>query len=71
MSEEDQTAGGHVQDNEDDNQEGTQGAHIIVNNESGSKTSYQLPNLFRLARLCAEIRRTLSFSVGKSWLEGE
>ena len=41
-SEEDQTAGGHVQDNANDNQEGTQGAHIIVNNESLGRNSYTI-----------------------------
>ena len=41
-SEEDQTAGGHVQDNANDNQEDTQGAHIIVNNESWGRKSYTI-----------------------------
>ena len=41
-SEEEQTAGGHVQDNADDSQEGTQGAHIIVNNESLGRKSYTI-----------------------------
>ena len=42
-SEEDQTAGGHVQENTNENQEqGTQGAHIIVNNESSGRKSYTI-----------------------------
>ena len=44
-SEEDQTAAGHVQDNADDNQEGTQGAHIIVNNESSGRKSYTIDQM--------------------------
>ena len=43
--EEEQTAGGHVQDNADDNQESTQGAHIIVNNESLGRKSYTIDQM--------------------------
>ena len=45
QSGEEQTAGGHVQDNADDNQEGTQGAHIIVNNESSERKSYTIDQM--------------------------
>ena len=45
QSSEEQTAGGHVQDNADDNQEGTQGAHIIVNNESSERKSYTIDQM--------------------------
>ena len=41
-NDEEQIAGGHVQDNAEDNQEGTQGAHIIVNNESSGRKSYTI-----------------------------
>ena len=35
-----ETAGGHIQENADENQDqGTQGAHIIVNNESLGRKS--------------------------------
>ena len=41
-----QTAGGHVHENADDNQgHGTQGAHIIVNNESSGRKSYTINQL--------------------------
>ena len=41
-----QTAGGHVQENANDNQEdGTQGAHIIVNNESSGRKSYTIDQM--------------------------
>ena len=42
-----QTAGGHVQENADDSQEGTQGAHIIVNNESLGRKSYTIDQILR------------------------
>ena len=45
QSGEEQTAGGHVQDNAEDNQEGTQGAHIIVNNESSERKSYTIDQM--------------------------
>ena len=41
-----ETAGGHVQGNTDDNQDnGTQGAHIIVNNESSGRKSYTIDQM--------------------------
>ena len=41
-----ETAGGHVQENADDNQgHGTQGAHIIVNNESLGRKSYTIDQM--------------------------
>ena len=45
QSGEEETAGGHVQDNAEDNQEGTQGAHIIVNNESSERKSYTIDQM--------------------------
>ena len=41
-----ETAGGHVQGNRDDNQDnGTQGAHIIVNNETSGRKSYTIDQM--------------------------
>ena len=41
-----ETAGGHVQGNTDDNQDnGTQGAHIIVNNETSGRKSYTIDQM--------------------------
>ena len=41
-----ETAGGHVQENAEDNQgHGTQGAHIIVNNESLGRKSYTIDQM--------------------------
>ena len=41
-----QTAGGHVQENMDYNQEhGTQGAHIIMNNKSLGRKSYTIKQM--------------------------
>ena len=41
-----ETAGGHVQGNADDNQDnGTQGAHIIVNNETLGRKSYTIDQM--------------------------
>ena len=41
-----ETAGGHVQENVEENQEqGTQGAHIIVNNESLGRKSYTIDQM--------------------------
>ena len=45
QSGEEETAAGHVQDNAEDNQEGTQGAHIIVNNESSERKSYTIDQM--------------------------
>ena len=41
-----ETAGGHVQENGNENQDqGTQGAHIIVNNESLGRKSYTIDQM--------------------------
>ena len=41
-----ETAGGHVQESTNENQDqGTQGAHIIVNNESSGRKSYTIDQM--------------------------
>ena len=41
-----ETAGGHIQENADENQDqGTQGAHIIVNNESLGRKPYTIDQM--------------------------